>query len=140
MVSRYYYSEEDAPPTEPPDVLRSSKYAVWFQPSQVSQLSHESANSILKKAGTDGTDGTLISTQNNGDDNIPVINNGHLEGALGMPVKSALALWRSEGAAVIPLGSGEKCLNLEQLLSNPDIDPDHLEALRVWLQEHETEG
>ncbi len=68
IVSRYYYTEEDDPPAEAPDVLRSSKYVVCPQPSQVSQVSHKSANpSILKKTGTDGTDGTLISTRNNGD-------------------------------------------------------------------------
>ena len=66
MVSRYYYTEEDDVPSEAPDVLRSSKFVVCSEPSQVSQLSHESANpSILKKSGTDGT---LTSTRNDADE------------------------------------------------------------------------
>ena len=134
MVSRYYYTEEDDVLFEAPEVLRGAKYIVCSEPSQVSQLSHESANpSIFKKTGTDGTDGTLISTQNNGGDNIPRSNNGHLEAILGMPISKVLEIWRSEGAPLIHLGPGENCLDLEKLLSWPDVHERHLLAVKQWL-------
>ena len=72
MVSRYFYTEEDDAPAEAPDVLRGSKYVVCPEPSQVSQVSQEITKPAdLRETGTDGTDGTLMSTRNNGDDDMP---------------------------------------------------------------------
>jgi hypothetical protein len=69
VVSRYYYSEDDDPPTEAPEVLRGSKYIVCSEPSQVSQVSQQLTKlAEPKETGTDGTDGTLTSTRNNADD------------------------------------------------------------------------
>ena len=71
MVSRYYYSEDDGPSTEAPEVLRGSKYIVSSEPSQVSQVSPQLTKpSALKEMGTDGTDGTVTSTRNNADDDV----------------------------------------------------------------------
>ena len=55
---------------------------------------------------------------------------------LGITIDCALELWRSEGAPVIHLRPGENCFDLEKLLSRKDISPEHLEAVRGWLQEH----
>ncbi|MBI4188309.1 MAG: DUF3854 domain-containing protein [Chloroflexi bacterium] len=69
VVSRYYYSEDDAPPAEAPEVLRGSKYIVFPEPSQVSQVSPPLTKPAApKETGTDGTDGTLTGTRNNGYD------------------------------------------------------------------------
>jgi len=56
------------------------------------------------------------------------------EAILGMPVEKALELWRSEGAPIIHLGTGENCLDLAKLLSNPDTNERHLEAVKTWLE------
>ncbi|MFC2044932.1 DUF3854 domain-containing protein, partial [Chloroflexota bacterium] len=55
------------------------------------------------------------------------------EAILGMPVEKVIEIWRSEGAPIIHLGSGENCHNLEKLLSNPNVSERHLEAVKVWL-------
>jgi hypothetical protein len=55
---------------------------------------------------------------------------------LGMTRENAIKVWRSEGAPVIHLGMGENCLDMEMLLSRPDVSPAHLEAVKAWLQEH----
>ena len=52
---------------------------------------------------------------------------------LGMPVEKALEIWRSKGAPVIHLGPGENCLDLEKLLSRPGVKPEHLQAVKTWL-------
>lgn len=39
------------------------------------------------------------------------------------------------GAPVIHLGPGVNCLDLEKLLSRPDVAREHLEAVRAWLQQ-----
>ena len=55
---------------------------------------------------------------------------------LGMTVDQALELWRQHGAPVIHLRQGENCLDLVKLLSQHDVNPEHLAAVRGWLQEH----
>jgi len=55
---------------------------------------------------------------------------------LGMPVEKAIEFWLSEGAPVIHLGPGENCLDLEKLLSNLNVKPEHLEAIKKWLEGH----
>jgi hypothetical protein len=60
MVSRYYFSEDDIPYADAPEILRGKKYVVCPKPSQVSPNPTES-----QENGTDGTDGTLTSTRNN---------------------------------------------------------------------------
>ena len=50
-----------------------------------------------------------------------------------MPVEKVLELWRAEGAPLIHLGPVENCEDLEKLLSSPDVKPEHLEAVRVWI-------
>ena len=55
------------------------------------------------------------------------------EAVLGMSVEKAIEIWRSEGAPVIHLGSGENCLDLEKLLKNTNIKPEHLQAVKTWL-------
>ncbi len=58
------------------------------------------------------------------------------EATLGVPVEKAIDLWRSEGAPMVNLGLGEICLDLEKLLSYPNIKPEQLEAVKKWLQQH----
>ena len=58
------------------------------------------------------------------------------EATLGIPVEKAIDLWRSEGAPMVNLGLGEICLDLEKLLSYPNIKPEQLEAVKKWLQQH----
>jgi hypothetical protein len=53
---------------------------------------------------------------------------------IGMSFEEAIALWRSEGAPVIHLGSGENCFDLVKLLSCYPVHPRHLEVVREWLK------
>ena len=62
------------------------------------------------------------------------LTNDNISPALGMPVEKALEVWRSEGAPVIHLGPGENCRDLEKLLSNRNVKPEYLEAVRAWLE------
>jgi hypothetical protein len=54
---------------------------------------------------------------------------------LGMPTEKAIEIWHSEGSPVIHLGPGENCFDLEKLLSNRNIKPEHLEVINKWLNE-----
>jgi hypothetical protein len=56
------------------------------------------------------------------------------EAVLGMPVNEALELWRSQGAPMIHLGPGGNCEKLDLLLSNPNVKPEHLLAVKAWLE------
>jgi hypothetical protein len=59
----------------------------------------------------------------------------HYAAALGMPVEDAIETWRSAGAPVIHLGPGVNCLDLAKLLrQRDDIKPEHLSAIRGWLE------
>lgn len=58
----------------------------------------------------------------------------HYAAVLGMPVEDAIEIWRSAGAPVIHLGVGVNCLDLGKLLARPDVSPEHLEAVKAWLQ------
>ena len=55
------------------------------------------------------------------------------EAVLGMPVEKAIEIWRSEGAPPIYLAPGQICFDLEKLLSQTDVNPDHLKAVKEWL-------
>jgi len=52
---------------------------------------------------------------------------------LGMTINRVFQIWRSKGAPVINLGPGENCVDLEKLLSHPDVPEKHLLAVRRWL-------
>ena len=65
MVSRYYFSEDDIPSADAPEILRGKKYVVCPKPSQVSQVSPNPTESQ-----ENGTDGTLASTRNNDEDKL----------------------------------------------------------------------
>ncbi len=60
---------------------------------------------------------------------------GQLEAALGMPAAEAIKVWHSRGSPIIHLADSENCTNLEKLLSSPRVKPDHLQAIRKWLDE-----
>jgi len=61
----------------------------------------------------------------------------HYTAVLRMPVKDAIEIWRSAGAPVIHLGPGVNCLDLGKLLARTDVSPEHLEAVKVWLQKQQ---
>tara|TARA_B100000315_G_C14540971_1_gene570847 strand:+ start:165 stop:1121 length:957 start_codon:yes stop_codon:yes gene_type:complete len=54
---------------------------------------------------------------------------------LGMPIENVIELWHSVGAPIIHLSQGVSCADLGKLLSQTDVSPENLEALRAWLQE-----
>lgn len=64
----------------------------------------------------------------------------HHAAILGVPSKKAIEEWRSQGAPLIHLGPGENCTDLEKLLSNPNVKPDHLLAVEAWLEKHPAPG
>jgi hypothetical protein len=53
--------------------------------------------------------------------------------SLGMPADEAIKIWHSEGSPIIHLGPGENCSDLEKLVTGPMVDPDHLQAVKDWL-------
>ena len=57
--------------------------------------------------------------------------------SLGVGVGQALAIWDKQGRPVIHLGPGENCLDLAKLLAQRDVKPQHLSAIRHWLQKHQ---
>lgn len=59
-----------------------------------------------------------------------------LEGLLGMTIAEAVAIWHKEGAPVIHLSPGKNCSDLERMLSLKDIKPEHVSAIRQWLEKH----
>ena len=74
---------------------------------------------------------------NSPNDNVSTPDSGNeIVSGLGVSVEMAFQLWRSEGAPMIHLGPGENCFDLGELLSRPEISPEHLEAVKAWLQEH----
>ncbi|MBN2186015.1 MAG: AAA family ATPase [Dehalococcoidia bacterium] len=77
-------------------------------------------------------------SQGNGVGNVNP--NPQREAVLGMPVEKVIELWRKQGAPVIHLGTGENCLDLEKLLSNPNVKPEHLQAVWSWLNKHGVNG
>lgn len=54
---------------------------------------------------------------------------------LGMPVEKAIESWHREGSPVIHLGPGENCEDLEVLLANKSVSPEHLLAVADWLKQ-----
>jgi len=55
---------------------------------------------------------------------------------LGMTIDHALELWQQHGAPVIHLSQGINCLDLGKLLSQTDVSPEHIKAVKVWLQQN----
>ncbi len=54
-----------------------------------------------------------------------------------MPVSVALKIWTAKGTPVIHLAPGENCLDLEKLLANKDVKPEHLKAVADWLRQRD---
>ena len=88
--------------------------------------------STVFEAKTEGVDRLTPLTD---DDTPPCITGPH-ESAIGLPVSEAIDEWRAAGAPAIHLGPGVNCLDLEKLLSRPDVPQEHLEAVMAWLQQH----
>ena len=59
-----------------------------------------------------------------------------LELVLGMPRGQVLAIWDEQGKPIIHLGPGENCYDLAKLLPQRDIKPQHLSAIKEWLEQH----
>ncbi|MFC2058815.1 hypothetical protein ACFLTS_04130 [Chloroflexota bacterium] len=92
---------------------------------------------------TVSTDGTVnkervnnSSLKNKSVNTLTLLTDDDISAALGMPVKVAIELWRSEGAPVIDLGAGEICPDLAKLLSNHNTKQEHLEAIKEWFCSH----
>ena len=54
-------------------------------------------------------------------------------GPLGIPAEDALELWHREGSPLIHLGPGQNCIDLAKWLTMPPHKPEHLQAVRTWL-------
>ena len=62
------------------------------------------------------------------------------EAVLGMPAEKVIELWHREGGPLIHLRPGENCERLDLLLSNHNVKPEHLQAVKVWLEKTEARG
>jgi hypothetical protein len=56
--------------------------------------------------------------------------------SLGMTKEQAIAIWDRQGRLVIRLSPGENCHDLAKLLKQRDIKPQHLAAIREWLEKY----
>ena len=52
---------------------------------------------------------------------------------LGMKIEETLAIWYQKGRPLIHLGPRENCEDLTKLLNHYEIKPDHLSAVKEWL-------
>lgn len=77
---------------------------------------------------------SLVSMVSTTRDSMPKADILDLGAVLGMPIERAIKIWQSEGGPVIHLSLGENCEDLEKLLSNRNAKPEHLEAVRAWLE------
>lgn len=55
---------------------------------------------------------------------------------LGMTKGQALAIWDKQGRPIIHLGSGETCHDLAKLLEQREIKPEHLSAIKGWIEKY----
>jgi len=62
----------------------------------------------------------------------------HREEILGMTVDESLKVWQDRGRPEVILGPGEKCFDLEKLLLYPHVLERHLQAVKAWLDDPET--
>jgi hypothetical protein len=90
--------------------------------------SHASPLPDMKSSESEGYEGCEASFPGIGNQAVD-----RYEVILGMPVQRALEIWRSEGAPPIHLAPGQNCFDLEKLLSQTDVNPDHLKAVKEWL-------
>jgi hypothetical protein len=57
---------------------------------------------------------------------------------LGMTTGKAIKIWRKQGSPVIHLGPQDNVLDLEDLLSQPNVTLERLKAIKDWLEKHMT--
>ena len=88
----------------------------------------DSTMSTVPEANNEGVD---MLTPLTDDDIHPAVDSREI--ILGMPISRALEVWRREGAPLIHLGPGENSLDLEELLSLPDVHERDLLAVKQWL-------
>ena len=105
------------------DILHQHPSPGEVHPSHASPLSDIKGN---ESEGYEGCEASFLGIENQAID--------HYEAITGMPVEKALEIWRKEGAPVIYLGPGENCERLDLLLSNHNVKPEHLLAVKVWLE------
>ena len=98
--------------------------------------------------GTVGTDGTNFNINFPREDELEKVlvktsttdtsgtNSDRVTDILGLTIDQALTIWRQQGAPVIHLSQGANCVDLGKLLSRMDVSPEHLAAVKTWLQEH----
>ena len=53
---------------------------------------------------------------------------------LEMTKEQAVAIWDKQGRPIIHLSPGENCLDLAKLLEQREIKPEHLSAIKEWLE------
>jgi hypothetical protein len=105
---------------------------------QILETSTEKKNAVKNTGNQHMLDADINKQQTSGVEN-PDINFDSVPdhaAVLGMSVDSAVELWCSKGSPVIHLRQGEDCSDLRKLLSWSDALPEHLQAIRAWLQEH----
>lgn len=56
--------------------------------------------------------------------------------SLGMTKEQAIAIWDKQGRPIIHLGPGENCHDLAKLLRQRGIKPQHLSAIREWVEKY----
>lgn len=90
-----------------------------------------SGMSAVFEAKTEGVDTLTPLTD---DDTSPHTPDNDYAAVLGMSVKDAIKIWRSEGTPLIHLGPRENCLDLEELLARPNVNEHHLPVVKQWLE------
>jgi len=102
------------------------RYSFLIPQNNPSHASPLSDMKIGEGEGSEGCEASFLGVENQAVDRYEAI--------LGMPVEDTIKLWRSEGAPVIHLGPADNCLDLEELLSWPDVNERQLLAIKRWLE------
>jgi hypothetical protein len=58
--------------------------------------------------------------------------------SLDMTIDKAIKIWCKQGSPVIHLGPQDNVLDLEDLLSQPNVSLERLKAVKDWLAKHLT--
>jgi putative DNA primase/helicase len=87
--------------------------------------------------GKDGANQTTFAFAESTAGDSPDRTRSEIGSRIGMDTDQVIAIWRQHGAPVIHLGPGDNCEDLMELLSRSDVSPEQLNAVKVWLEEHE---
>jgi len=131
ILSRYYLNNDDEIPDVPSN-LRGRFFMDVTEITDVTVLDPKNTPPINKD------DGVLFRAKS-----VTSETSVTVEAVLGMPIEKAIDIYGSDGAIGFRLSNGDYCdtvARLRELLSNPNIKSEDLEAIRTHLEKVVVEG